>query len=408
METPRAQRPIIIVGSTRSGTKLISRVIGGHPDNFLITEHREKFHIPEDHSGICEEFLWMNNFTYTSWRRNGNPHVRVPIYNEEDIAVMREIFLSAADNKRLVIKNPQNVMRVKFLQKMFPNALYIFCVRNPWHGGQSRLAAGNVNYQLASQKNFDLPDDLLLKSIYSWKESIDLYEQEKNEDWFPLRYEDVVFKTRETVKQVFDFLGMPSAGEYFEKACAIPRDLEHTYYPIKRAFRKSAHQKEIISLVAAGCAVFPYEESIDSLPGNATEYYISILREMNTKKFQKRVAGFIKRTVKTIVRLVFLAIGGAKKFHVSRLVFGALSLRASTLVTQADAYIREIAACAKKGERVSFNTLQMQYYRLRHYQKVIVMDSGGVPRLLLKNIAFSPAKRYDYALTGEIEYIKHA
>src|SRR3989344_3947394 len=179
MYTPRSRRPVIIVGSTRSGTKLISRIIGGHPDNFLITEHREKHHIPEDRSGICEEFLWMNNLAYTSWRRNGNPHVRVPIYNEEDIAVMREIFLNAAGDKRLVIKNPQNVMRVRFLKKMFPDALCIFCVRNPWHGGQSRLAAGNANYQLASQKNFDLPDDLLLKSVFSWKESIDIFEREK-------------------------------------------------------------------------------------------------------------------------------------------------------------------------------------------------------------------------------------
>ncbi|MBI2636808.1 MAG: sulfotransferase [Parcubacteria group bacterium] len=407
MEPKRAQRPVIIVGSTRSGTKLISRIIGGHPDNFLITEHREKFHIPEDRSGICEEFLWMNNFAYSSWRRDGNPHVRVPLYNEEDIAVMRDIYLRAAGNKRLVIKNPQNVMRVQFLKKMFPNALYIFCVRNPWHGAQSRLLAGNANYQLASQKNFELPDDLLLKSVYSWKESIDLYQREKNENWHAVRYEDVVFNTRETVKKVFDFLGMRQDGAYFEKACAVSRDLGHRYYPMKRAFRRSKHQKEIVELVQEGCKVFPYDASIDSVPGDSLHYYVFEKDIVDAKKVKARVEKFAKRIVKKIVRAIFYAAGGGKKLSVGPLVFGALSQGESTLITQEDERLKGIVASAKKGERVSFMTLQMQYYRLRNYQNVIVMDSKGEPWVLLKNIAFSPARRYAYTLSGDIVYIKH-
>src|SRR3989338_6851952 len=183
MDTPKEKRPVIIVGCTRSGTKLISRIIGGHPDNFLITEHREKFHIPEDRSGIGEEQLWWNNFTYELWSDKGKPLVRTPVYNERDIACARELFLSASGEKRLVIKNPQNILRTRFLKTMFPDALYVFCVRNPWHGLQSRVIGGKSKYLLRSRKNYELRGDLLLKSIYSWKESIDIYERENNENW---------------------------------------------------------------------------------------------------------------------------------------------------------------------------------------------------------------------------------
>jgi hypothetical protein len=406
METTHNKRPIIIVGSTRSGTKLISRIIGGHGDNFLITEHREKFHIPEDRSGICEEFLWMNNFEYESWRNNGNPHVRVPKYNEEDIAVMREILLKAAGNKRFVIKNPQNIMRIQFMKKMFPDALYIFCVRNPWHGAQSRLKAGNANYQLASQKNFELPNDLVLKSIFSWKESIDLYQKEKNENWHSVQYEDTVFKTRDTIKNAFDFLGMRDDKEYFEKASAVSKDLKHKYYPMKKAFYKSKYQKEIMDLVREGCKVFPYNESIDSVPGDAFNYYVFDKKYINVQGIKNKILKIIKSAAKKIISSLFYIIGGKNRLYVGSLVFGSLSQEASTLITEDTGKLKDIILNGKKDQKVSFNTLQMQYYRLLNFKKVILMDKNHFAWVILKNIAFAPSNRYDYTLTGEVEYIK--
>lgn len=408
MEIPKANKPIFIVGCTRSGTKLVSRLIGGQADNFLITEHREKFHIPEDKSGVCEEHLWWNNFAFKLWGKDGNPIVRTPEYNESDIAQLKNIFLSLAGDKRLIVKNPQNILRIKFLKKMFPDALYIFCVRNPWHSLQSRVIGGQPKYLIGSQKNLELPDDLLLKSVYSWQESIDIYQEGKDDNWHVVRYEDMVFKPKETIGALFNFLGMDTHGEYFTKACAIPRDLEHTYYPIKRAFHKSRYQKEIMDIVEAGCAVFPYEASIDSVPGNAWHYYLAEKKYVDFKKIKSWTTKLGKKLIKKIVRLIFYTTGGAKKLYVSPLVFGALSQGGSTLITDNDDKLKNIVTHAQKGERVSFNALQMQYQRLRHYNKVIVMDSRGQPWLLLDNIAFSPAHRYDYTLLGEVEFIKYA
>ena len=406
MDIQRDKRPVIIVGCTRSGTKLISRIIGGHPDNFLITEHREKFHISEDKSGVFEEQIWWNNFAYKHWSKKGKPQVRTPIYNEQDIAVVRDILLKTAGDRRIVIKNPQSILRVLFLKKMFPNAMFIFCVRNPWHGLQSRVIGGKLKYLLASQKNFELEQDLLLKSIYSWKESIDIYQEEHDENWHVVRYEDTVFNTRDTVKKVFDFLGMRSDPEYFEKAISLPRDLKHRFYPVKKAFKNNRFKKEIMDSINSGCKVFPYDASIDSVPGSAFQYYAFEKKIVNVKKIKSKLIKIAKKFIKKIIRAIFYLFGGSNKLRVNPLLFGALSQDINTFITQEDDKLKNVAVHSKKGDQVSFKVLQMQYYRLRNYKKVIVMDSKGKPWLMLKNIAFSHAHRYDYMLVGEIEYIK--
>jgi len=407
MNNQKINQPVFIVGCTRSGTKLISRIIGGHKDNCLLTEHREKFHIPEDKSGVCECYIWWNNFEHSHWDRNGEPLVRTPLYNEEDIKRVKETYLRIAGNKRLIIKNPQNILRIPIIKKMFPDALFIFCVRNPWHGLQSRVISGKAKYLIASKKNLELKNDLLLKSIYSWKESIDVYNQEKDDNWHVVRYEDTVFNTKDTVKKVFDFLGMREDKEYFDRVCSMPHDLKHTFYPVKKAFNKSKFKKEIMDIVESGCKTFPYDASIDSVPGDAWHYYFAEKKYIDAKKIKLWITKRAKEIIKKIICFVFLICGGKKKLRVNPIIFGALSRKASTLIVQDNTLLRNIMVSAKKGDRVSFDTLQMQYYRLKHYAKVIVMDSKGVPYILLKNIDFSPSNRYNHMLTGEVEYIRN-
>ena len=289
----------------------------------------------------------------------------------------------------------------------FPDALYIFCVRNPWHGAQSRLLAGNTNYQLASQKNFDLPNDLLLKSVFSWKDSIDLYQAEKNENWHDVRYENTVFKTKDTVRGVFEFLGMRDNPEYFEKACAVSKDLKHKYYPMKRAFKKSKYKKQILDLVREGTKIFPYEQAVNSVPGNAWQYYFTEVNVLPIKKIKTKIIKRIKQIAKKIICFVFNLSDRSNTLNVSPVVFGALSQEASTLVVLNDERLKDIAVNAKKGDKISFDCLQMQYYRLKHYKKVVVMDSKGKPYILLKNIDFLLSNRYNHLLTGEVEYIRN-
>jgi hypothetical protein len=200
---------------------------------------------------------------------------------------------------------------------------------------------------------------------------------------------------------------MRNDPEYFEKACSIPKDLKHKFYPMKQAFYKSNYKKEIMDLVREGCKVFPYEESIESVPGTAFNYYLFEKNIIDSKKVKKNILTRCKSIIKKIIRIIFYVFGGAKKLYVSPIIFGALSQDGSTLITQEDVKLRDIVAHGKKDERASFNALQMQYYRLRNYKKVVVMDSKGVPWILLKNINFPPSERYNYTVSGELEYIKN-
>ena len=400
------KRPIFIVGCTRSGTKLISRIVGGHNANFLITEHREKFHIPEDNSKICEEYIWWNNFANDHWDKRGEPNVRNPVYNDNDIDRVREIFLNLAGKKRLVVKNPQSILRIKILKKMFPNALYIFCVRNPWHGLQSRIISGQAKYLISSQENYNLPDDLLLKSVYSWKESIDIYNQEKDENWCVVKYEDTVFNTKQTLKNLFNFLAMPSKDEYFQKACSVPRDLKHTFYPVKRSFYKSKYKKQILDIIDAGCRQFGYKKSIELLPGNAIDYYLFKKEIVNFRLIWVKLKKIFKDVSKIILKIIFQISGRNSKLYVNQFVFGALARKSTTLVLEDDSNLESIISNASKNSVANFNTRQMQYYRLKNFDEVMIMDTKGVPWILLGDIKFSPMQNHDYKLNGHIKYIK--
>ncbi len=405
MTIQRDKRPVFIVGCTRSGTKLISRIIGGHSDNCLLTEHREKFHIPEDTTGVCECYPWWNNFAYTDWLKSGEPLVRTPVYNEKDIETVRNIFLDIAGDKRLIVKNPQNILRIPIIKKMFPEALFIFCVRNPWHGLQSRTISGRAKYLIASEKNKALPNDLLLKSIYSWKESIDIYNQERDENWYVVKYEDTVFDTKKTVKGTFEFLGMRDDPVYFEKAVAIPRDLKHSFYPVKKAFKKSKYKKEIIDIIKDGCEQFSYDMSVESIDGDAWNYYLKEKDYIDIPKIRTWITVRIKKVVKLLIRIVWSLRERDHILKVSPLVFGAFSAGATTIIISNDALVENSVLHAEKGKKVSFTILQMQYYRAKQYTKVVIMNSTGVPCLLLDNISFSPADGYDYILTGDMKFL---
>ncbi len=276
------KRPVIILGCPRSGTLLLSRIIGGYRDFFLITEHSHRYKkssCPEDISGVIDHTIWWDNFEYEGWdEEKKRPLVDEPIYNKENIAKVRKIYLSLAQGKRLVIKNPTHIVKINILKEMFPGALFVFAVRNPWHTLQSMTIKGNDSFIVRSKLVMSLPDDLLLKASYTWKESIDNYLKEKDENWIAIRYEDVVSDTLKTLKKLFDFVGIDDEG-YLVRVTRMVNPKKHNYYHIKRLFKKSKYKKEIIDALRKGSEEFNYSLNINSIQSSAIEYYKGMIKK---------------------------------------------------------------------------------------------------------------------------------
>lgn len=107
--------PIILLGNTRSGTTIVQKVVGEHPDVAQWYEPRT---------------LWL-------YADPGRPHDE---FDERDATdkVKRYIrgqflkFQKDQGNRIVMEKTPANILKIPYVRAIFPEATYLFIVRNPF------------------------------------------------------------------------------------------------------------------------------------------------------------------------------------------------------------------------------------------------------------------------------------
>lgn len=126
-------QPIVILGVSSSGTKLLAQIIGRLPNIALITEHGGKAKtIPEDKSPEEDSKLWWENFTFPSGRDAKNlPLCEEPIPDPKAEKWLADYYTAYANGRRLALKNPQSLARLPVLQRIVPNAFYVWAARDP-------------------------------------------------------------------------------------------------------------------------------------------------------------------------------------------------------------------------------------------------------------------------------------
>jgi hypothetical protein len=105
-------RPIIIVGAPRSGTTLLGQVLKHHPALAYAEEPR---------------LVWR------SGNDGGSDRLTPNQARPEVITSIREHFqrvVTSAGRSRLLEKTPSNALRLPFVDRVFPDALYVHIVRN--------------------------------------------------------------------------------------------------------------------------------------------------------------------------------------------------------------------------------------------------------------------------------------
>ena len=289
------ERPIIILGCPRSGTLLVARLLGRCDGHFLITEHKDKSVCPEDRAGLSDNEVWWRHCAFEAWdHENGRPLVETPVFDQAAVGTMAGVYRGMAQGARLVLKNPQHVTRVPFLKAMFPDALFVFCVRHPWHTIQSMsikdFRAGRFRDKsvLRTTANMTLPRDQLLRAAHSWSFAIETYLAERDEAWIALRYEDLVSTADDTLAELFAFLAIDD-DRARERAASLPREPVSNFYVVKRMFAASAYREEIVTAIRPGCELFGYDPSPDELPSDTTAYYLDVVTLKHPRTRMKRL-----------------------------------------------------------------------------------------------------------------------
>lgn len=106
------QRPIIIIGAPRSGTTVTGQILRHHPELCYLEEPR---------------------LTWRFKNHRKSDMLRPEDARPEVIAHIRETFaarVAAAGKRRLLEKTPSNALRLPFIDRVFPDAVYIHMIRN--------------------------------------------------------------------------------------------------------------------------------------------------------------------------------------------------------------------------------------------------------------------------------------
>ena len=119
------QKPIFIIGTGRSGTTILGVVLSMHKDVGYLNEPKAIWHVINPH----EDIIGSYSRSIAKYRLNVEDMTDEMHHRASQ---MYGAYLSATGAKRIVDKYPELIFRVDFVRALFPDARFIFLVRNGW------------------------------------------------------------------------------------------------------------------------------------------------------------------------------------------------------------------------------------------------------------------------------------
>ena len=268
-------KPIFIVGTGRSGTTVLGATLSMHKHVGFLNEPKALWHAIYP----LEDLVGSYSRGKAKYRLEASD-VTPSVYR----AAHRLFggYLALTSSRRVVDKYPELVFRVPFVKALFPDAKFIFLVRNGWdtcqsiEGWSQRLGVGarnerhdwwgadnrkwnllweqvirqdtSIRGDLLNQQELENPLDMAaLEWIVSMREGLKMMEQFPH-DSYMLRYEDLVTDPRRSLARLSAF-------------CELPPDKRFLDYGEKRL--RPALQKQGVEIHPA---ILPYfEETMAAL-----------------------------------------------------------------------------------------------------------------------------------------------
>ncbi|MEC9209429.1 MAG: sulfotransferase [Bacteroidota bacterium] len=236
-KSPYIFSPVFIIGCGRSGTTILGSTLSHHPKLKYLNERRDLWH-----RSYPEFDIWN--------KKNKNSKLYA---DEKDIIfkqnhvlhrlLFREQVLGNA--KILLEKLPINNFRLRFLEKSFPNARYIYLTRNGLEVSASiekSIQKGDWVRNQDLLKSYNIENSDQNKGIWEWKLSID-----QSDHFFKsidrgrlkhLSYKDFIDSPAEIIKDIFNFLELDYTEDWINK---ISKNIKRKNPEIKTVADKSLY-----------------------------------------------------------------------------------------------------------------------------------------------------------------------
>ena len=131
-------KPIFIVGSGRSGTTLLGKIISLHPDVGFLNEPKLMWYLANPEDDLIGSYSKTDG-RYRLEGRDASARVR------ERIDGMYTAFLGLTQTRRIADKYPEMVFRIPYLLALYPDARIILVLRNGWDTTRSITRWSNVH-----------------------------------------------------------------------------------------------------------------------------------------------------------------------------------------------------------------------------------------------------------------------
>ena len=119
------EKPIFILGTGRSGTTILGIVLSMHRDIGYLNEPKAIWHLIHPHEDIIGSYTQDD----AKYRLTAEEATDEMCHRAKQ---MFGAYLTATRSKRLVDKYPELIFRVDFVRALFPDARFVFLVRNGW------------------------------------------------------------------------------------------------------------------------------------------------------------------------------------------------------------------------------------------------------------------------------------
>jgi hypothetical protein len=242
----KVKKPIFVIGTGRSGTTVLGVILSMHKQVGFLNEPKALWHAiyPE------EDLIGSYSLGFARYRLEAE---EVTDTVRQTAHQLFGAYLTAVASERVVDKYPELIFRVPFVRAIFPDAKFIFLVRNGWDTCQSidgwskrlgtRVEDDIHDWWGINNRKWNLLVDQVAKTdsnfaniaevirgytshthmaavewILTMQEGLKL-KQQFPESIYLLRYEELVTQTKISLEKLLDFCELPPDEKMFDYAC---------------------------------------------------------------------------------------------------------------------------------------------------------------------------------------------
>lgn len=121
----KVKKPIFIVGTGRSGTTILGLLMSMHKDVGFLNEPKALWHSIYPWEDLIGSY-YRGPAQYRLKSEDASPEVISAVHK------LYGAFLTSTCSSRVVDKYPELIFRLSFVKEIFPDAKFIFLVRNGW------------------------------------------------------------------------------------------------------------------------------------------------------------------------------------------------------------------------------------------------------------------------------------